>query len=106
VFVGIGKAGGVGLTLHANGNCRNVLLVDRPWTPGDAEQEEKRAHRIGQPNAVLATWIQHDTVDRTIDGILLEKKENSENVLAGERTTLAFASPGDIADAVFTALNW
>lgn len=106
VFIGIGKAGGVGLTLHAHGKCRNVILVDRPWTPGDAEQEEKRAHRIGQPNAVLATWLQHDTVDQTIDAILLEKKENSENVLSGERTTLAFKSPGEIADAVFTALGW
>ncbi len=106
VFVGIGKAGGVGLTLHAHGNCRNVILVDRPWTPGDAEQEEKRAHRIGQTNAVLATWVQHGTVDTTIDGILLEKKENSENVLTGTRSTLAFKSPGEIADAVLTALNW
>ena len=106
VFVGIGKAGGVGLTLHAHGKCRNVILVDRPWTPGDAEQEEKRAHRIGQPNAVLATWLQHGTVDATIDNILLEKKENSEHVLTGERATLAFASPGEIADTVFNALNW
>lgn len=106
VFVGIGKAGGVGLTLHAHGKCRNVILHDRPWTPGDAEQEEKRAHRIGQPNAVLSTWLQHGTVDETIDNILGQKKEDSENVLAGVRTTLAFASPGDIADAVFAALNW
>ncbi len=106
VFVGVGKAGGVGLTLHAHGKCRNVILVDRPWTPGDAEQEEKRAHRIGQPNAVLATWLQHDTVDETIDGILLSKKENSENVLSGERTTLSFKSPAEIADAVFDALGW
>lgn len=106
VFVGIGKAGGVGLTLHAHGKCRNVLLVDRPWTPGDAEQEEKRAHRIGQPNAVLSVWLQHSTVDETIDSILLKKKENSENVLTGERTTLEFKSPGEIADAVFDALGW
>ncbi|MGP2478142.1 hypothetical protein, partial [Listeria monocytogenes] len=87
-------------TLHAHGNCRNVVLHDRPWTPGDAEQEEKRAHRIGQPNAVLATWLQYGTVDQTIDQILMDKKENSEHVLAGVRTTLSFASPADIADAV------
>jgi SNF2 family DNA or RNA helicase len=106
VFVGIGKAGGVGLTLHANGNCRNVILVDRPWTPGDAEQEEKRAHRIGQPNAVLASWLQHSTIDQTIDSILLDKKENSENVLSGERITFTFKSQAEIAEAVFDALGW
>lgn len=106
VFVGIGKAGGVGLTLHANGKCRNVILVDRPWTPGDAEQEEKRAHRIGQPNAVLSNWLQLHTVDETIDNILNIKRENSENVLSGERIAFEFKSPSEIADAVLAALGW
>jgi len=104
VFVGTG-AGGEGVTLHAGGNCRTVILVDRPWTPGGALQREKRAHRIGQPNAVNAVWLQHGTIDQVVDTILLEKSQNIEHVLANVREGIAF-SEGDLADAVIDALGW
>lgn len=51
VFIGTIKAGGVGLTLTA---ANQVILIDRPWTPGDAEQAEDRCYRIGQNNTVNA----------------------------------------------------
>jgi len=105
VFVGIDKAGGVGLTLHAHGRCTNVLLVDRPWTPGDALQLEGRAHRIGQPNAVTATWLQHGQIDQTVDAILQEKWANAEHVLNGTPGALPFGDT-DMADAVADALGW
>src|SRR4029450_5369435 len=38
-FVSTTKTGGLGLTLH---RASNVILVDRPWTPGDAIQAEDR----------------------------------------------------------------
>ncbi|KAB0238284.1 DEAD/DEAH box helicase [Microcystis aeruginosa EAWAG127a] len=47
IFIGTIKAGGVGLTLTA---ANQVILVDRPWTPGDADQAEDRCYRIGQNN--------------------------------------------------------
>jgi len=105
VFVGIDKAGGVGLTLHAHGKCRHVLLLDRPWTPGDALQLEKRAHRIGQPNSVNAVWLQHGTIDDKVDGIIQQKAENIEHILTGERISIAF-SEENMADAVIDALGW
>ena len=105
VFVGTG-AGGEGVTLHANGRCRHVILGDRPWTPGGALQREKRAHRIGQPNAVQAIWLQHGRIDQVVDGILLEKSENIEHVLAGSRQAITFATDGDMAQAVIDALEW
>lgn len=106
VFVGVDKAGGVGLTLHAFGRCRHVFLVDRPWTPGDALQLEKRAHRIGQTNAVSAQWLQHGQIDDTIDGILDRKAENIAHILDGTRTGLTFATEADIADEITAALGW
>lgn len=45
VLIGTIKAGGVGLTLTA---ASNVILVDRPWTPGDTEQAEDRCIVEGQ----------------------------------------------------------
>jgi SNF2 family DNA or RNA helicase len=45
VFVCTTGAGGVGLTLTA---ARTLILVDRPWTPGDVFQAEDRVRRYGQ----------------------------------------------------------
>ena len=36
--------GGLGFTLH---RARQVVLLERPWTPGDVDQAEDRCHRIG-----------------------------------------------------------
>lgn len=48
IYVKLG-AGGVGLTLTA---ACTVILVDRPWTPGDVNQAEDRVRRIGQKRPV------------------------------------------------------
>jgi hypothetical protein len=85
VFVGTIKAGGVGITLHA---AADVILVDRPWTPGDAVQAEDRAHRLGQRNAVTTYWLQAFEIDEKIDEILTSKHERIELLLAGKRKTL------------------
>ena len=81
VFVGTIKAGGVGITLTA---ASNVILVDRPWTPGDAEQAEDRCYRLGQQNAVFVNWLRLGMVDESIDNLLTEKQRNIDLVLAGK----------------------
>lgn len=84
VFVGIYGAGGVGVTLTA---ANTVILVDRPWTPGEVEQAEDRAHRIGQDGAVICEWLQIpaevNPVDAKIDAILQKKQENVVKMLDG-----------------------
>jgi len=95
VFVGTVKAGGVGLTLTA---ASNVILVDRPWTPGDCQQAEDRCHRLGQKNAVFAHWLQLGQVDEAIDTLLESKQERIELVLKGKRKTLkGITSPTELA---------
>jgi len=84
-FVGTVKAGGVGLTLTA---ADTVVLVDRPWTPGDAVQAEDRTHRIGQTRNVTAVWIQVNGIDEKIDAILQDKQERIDLVLDGKRKTM------------------
>lgn len=83
VFVGTIKAGGVGITLTA---AQTVILVDRPWTPGDAMQAEDRLHRIGQNANVTAIWLQSNETDTMIDALLEKKQRNIELVLAGKET--------------------
>ena len=72
-------AGGVGLTLTA---AHTVILLDRPWTPGDALQAEDRVRRIGQTRPVTSIWMVAFDLDKQIDGILEQKKTSSNIVLA------------------------
>lgn len=81
IFISTIGAGGVGLTLT---KAQTVLLVDRPLTPGDAEQAEDRCHRIGQKNNVTAIWLQYGNADAKIDEILIEKSKNIEAILTGK----------------------
>lgn len=81
IFISTIGAGGVGLTLT---KAQTVLLVDRPLTPGDAEQAEDRCHRIGQKNNVTAIWLQFGNADAKIDQILQDKSKNIEAILTGK----------------------
>jgi SNF2 family DNA or RNA helicase len=91
-------AGNVGITLTA---AQTVILVDRPWTPGDAVQAEDRLHRIGQKGSVLAVWLQANGADEAIDALLQQKHERIELVLSGKRKTLrGLGSVSDVAEAI------
>ena len=93
VFIGTVKAGGVGLDLFA---ADTVILVDRPWTPGDAVQAEDRLHRIGQTKNVTAIWIQYGEIDELVDTVLVDKQDRIDMVLEGKRKTMR--GTGSVAD--------
>jgi len=78
VFVCTFGAGGVGLTLTA---ARTVILLDRPWTPGDAMQAEDRIRRIGQTHPVTSIWVTAFDVDKQIDTVLESKADTANAVL-------------------------
>ncbi len=101
VIVLMGKAGGVGITLTAG---QTIILLDRPWTPGDAVQIEDRVHRIGQAGMVNAYWLQYGAADTKVDNVLMQKQENIEEVLHGQRNGLAFCEASfarQMAAAIF-----
>lgn len=102
ILIGTIKAGGVGLTLTA---ANQVILVDRPWTPGDADQAEDRCYRIGQKNTVNAYWIQLGAIDEAIDALLAEKRDRIELVLKGKRKTLrGLSKPAELAKELLEIL--
>lgn len=102
IFIGTIKAGGVGLTLTA---ANQVILVDRPWTPGDADQAEDRCYRIGQNNTVNAYWIQLGAIDEAIDTLLAEKRDRIELMLKGKRKTLrGLSKPSELAKELLEIL--
>ncbi|KAL7539166.1 hypothetical protein ACHAXR_011839 [Thalassiosira sp. AJA248-18] len=81
VFVCTYGAGGVGITLTA---ACTVVLVDRPWTPGDVYQAEDRVRRIGQKRPVRSVWIRAFPIDEQIDALINHKAENSSTVVDGK----------------------
>lgn len=70
--------GGLGFTLH---RARHVLLLERPWTPGDAEQAEDRCHRIGMQGSLQCHWLQLGVADQLVDGLIASKAERIELLL-------------------------
>jgi SNF2 family DNA or RNA helicase len=78
-------AGGIGINLTA---AQVVVMVDRAWTPGDTEQAEDRAHRLGQRHNVTSIWLQYGQVDDRIDQLLELKQERIETILRGRGKNL------------------
>jgi SNF2 family DNA or RNA helicase len=72
--------GGLGFTLH---RARHVVLLERPWTPGDAEQAEDRCHRIGMGAMLTAHWLQLGVADQLVDDLIASKQERISRVLHG-----------------------
>ena len=71
--------GAVGLTLTRS---HTVVLLDRPWTPGDASQAEDRVRRIGQrSDQVDSIWIEAFSLDQKLDAMLASKASNTAKVL-------------------------
>ncbi len=77
--------GGLGFTLH---RARHVLLIERPWTPGDAEQAEDRCHRIGMGHALTCHWLQLGVADQLVDALIESKAERIELVLGNRQRSL------------------
>jgi superfamily II DNA or RNA helicase len=82
-FVCTFGAGGVGLTLTA---ACTVILLDRPWTPGDAHQAEDRVRRIGQTKPVKSLWMTAFDLDKQIDSIIEQKSKTAATVLSTTMT--------------------
>lgn len=73
VFVGQIKAAGVGLTLT---EAEIVIMNSLDWVPGNHEQAEDRAYRIGQKETVnIYYMLMDDTIDTLVWDILNEKKK-------------------------------
>ncbi len=78
-------AGGLGLTLH---RASHVILLERPWTPGDVDQAEDRCHRIGMTEGLVSHWVSLGFVDYFVDTLLTSKSQNIEFILGSRRLDL------------------
>ena len=76
---------GLGLGLQ---RAAHVILLERPWTPGDAEQAEDRCHRLGTERTVSCHWLQLGGADDLVDGLILSKVDRIDVVLGRRRRQL------------------
>lgn len=79
------RSGGTGLTLTA---ASNVLFVEFPYTAADCEQAEDRAHRNGQKNAVICTYLLgENTIDEYLYNLIQTKRTIANGVTGTEDAT-------------------
>jgi SNF2 family DNA or RNA helicase len=74
------KTAGTGLTLT---KAKYIIMHDRTWRPGDNDQAEARIRRMGQIYPTTSYWISWG-IDCEIDSLLMEKKENIQNIIKTE----------------------
>jgi superfamily II DNA or RNA helicase len=76
------QAGGVGLTLTA---ASDVCFVEQGWTPGEHDQAEDRAHRLGQKGNVQAWYLLGaNTIDEDIYDLVDAKRSVVDAVTEGD----------------------
>lgn len=81
VFIGNIIAAGTGKTLTA---ARDVVFAEASWVPGENEQAEDRAHRIGQMRGVLIhILVVEGSLDAQILGTAARKRKDISAVLDG-----------------------
>lgn len=86
VILGTYGAMGASLTLT---RATEVLMLDKPWNPGNTEQAEDRGHRIGlQWPLTVRTLICQGTIDERIEEIIAEKQELVNAIIEGDEDTI------------------
>lgn len=72
------RTGGYGYSFH---RARNVVLLDRPWTPGDVNQAEDRCHRLGTNGTVTSHWFKLGFIDNFVDQLLIKKMSRINSLM-------------------------
>ena len=85
----------LGYSLH---RARHVLLIERPWTPGDAEQAEDRCHRIGMRGDLTSHWLQLGVADQLVDDLIASKADQIARLLQRPSGRMAQGLPDRVRE--------
>lgn len=79
VFIGQMQAAGTGITLT---KASNVIFVESSWVPGEILQAVDRCHRIGQKNAVQATFlVAQDSIEEYMIHRVVDKMKTINKIV-------------------------
>jgi len=82
LFIGQIRAAGTALTLTA---ASEVVMLEPSWVPGENRQAIDRAHRLGQHDSVLATYLYlPGTLDARILNVMRRKQSEVAELLQEE----------------------
>ena len=74
VFIGQTVAAGTAITLHANGDCQDVVFLSADWVPANNAQAAARVHRHGQTGSVFCRFLHlANSIDEQITRALMHK---------------------------------
>jgi SWI/SNF-related matrix-associated actin-dependent regulator of chromatin subfamily A-like protein 1 len=89
VFIGQILAAGTAITLTA---ASEVVMVEPSWVPGENRQAIDRAHRLGQQDSVLATFLYiPGTLDQRIMSVFRRKAVEVDPIILPEGNIHAHA---------------
>lgn len=105
VFVAPIRSAGVGLNLQRR--CRDVLFVERDWTPALLNQAEDRCHRLGSIGQVSVTYLDAEgTVDQHLAAVLDAKQRLIDSVVDDDdRASDGRGQTVETIEAVMTRLG-
>lgn len=92
VFIG-NNAAAEGITLTASSH---VVFVEGDWVPGKLSQKEDRAHRIGQRDNVLCSYL---VLEGSIDSVMMKRNVEKMDVIDQTLDRPTGSAPG-VAGAV------
>ncbi len=77
--------GGLGFTLH---KARHVILLERPWTPGEVDQAEDRCHRLGMEGPLVSYWFKLGLADQIVDRMIAKKERHINFIIQDKKIPL------------------
>jgi SWI/SNF-related matrix-associated actin-dependent regulator of chromatin subfamily A-like protein 1 len=86
VFIGQVVAAGTAITLHANGDCQDVMFLSADWVPANNAQAVARVWRKGAKGSIFCRFLKlNNSLDEQVQAALMRKTRLLSEALGEEK---------------------